>query len=69
LSPSITDAIEVNATLSWAKANTYVLKDLPVAKRLVGFAHSSGPSPQGTQGGRLFALTDEGGFQVCAWIS
>jgi hypothetical protein len=44
------------------------LKYLPGAKRLVGFADSAGPSPQGTQGGRLFALTDEDGFQVCAWI-
>jgi hypothetical protein len=44
------------------------LKYLPGAKRLVGFADSAGPSPQGTQGGRLFALTDEDGFQVRAWI-
>jgi hypothetical protein len=68
LSPSISDARKVNATLAWAKANPYVLKYLPGAKRLVGFADSAGPSPQGTQGGRLFALTDEDGFQVCAWI-
>jgi hypothetical protein len=68
LSPSTTDAREVNGTLAWAKTNSYVLKYLPGAKRLVGFADSAGPSPQGTQGGRLFALTDEDGFQVCAWI-
>jgi hypothetical protein len=42
------------------------LKYLPGAKRLVGFADSAGPSPQGTQGGRLFALTDEDGFQIYA---
>jgi hypothetical protein len=66
LSPSITDARKVNATLAWEKASPYVL-NLPGAKRLVGFAGSAGPSPQG-QGGRLFALTDEDGFQVCAWI-
>jgi hypothetical protein len=68
LSPSITDERKVNATLAWAKANPYVLKYLPGAKRLVGFADSAGPTPQGTQGGRLFALTNEDGFQVCAWI-
>jgi hypothetical protein len=56
----------VNATLAWAQANPYVLKYLPGAKRLVGFADSAGPSPQGTQGGRLFALTDEDGFQIYA---
>jgi hypothetical protein len=58
LSPSITDARIVNATLAWAKANPYVLKYLAGAKRLVGFADSAGPPPQGTQGGRLVALTD-----------
>jgi hypothetical protein len=68
LSPSISDARKVNATLAWAKANPYVLKYLPGAKRLVGFADSAGPSPQGTQGRRQFALTDEDSFQVCAWI-
>jgi hypothetical protein len=50
------------------KSESVRLKYLPGAKRLVGFADSAGPSPQGTQGGRLFALTDEDGFQVCAWI-
>jgi hypothetical protein len=63
LSPSITDARKVNATLAWAKANRYVLKYLPGAKRLAGFADSAGPCPQDTQGGRLFALTDEEGFK------
>jgi hypothetical protein len=57
-----------DATFAWAKANPYVLKYLPGAKHLVGFADTAGPSPQGTQGGRLFALMDEDGFQVCAWI-
>jgi hypothetical protein len=68
LSPTITDGRKVNATLAWAKANPYVLKYLPGAKRLVGFADSAGPARQGTQGQRLFVLTDEDGFQVCAWI-
>jgi hypothetical protein len=68
LSPSNTDARKVNSTLAWAKANPYQLKYLPGAKPLVGFADSAGPFPQGTQGERLFALTDEDGFQVCAWI-
>jgi hypothetical protein len=68
LSPSNTDARKVNGTLAWAKANPYLLKYLPGAKRLVGFADSAGPSPQGTHGGRLSALTDKDGFQVRAWI-
>lgn len=52
----------------WAKASRYTLRYLPGAKRLIGFSDSAGPSPSGTQGGRLFALTDDEGHQVCGWI-
>jgi hypothetical protein len=45
LSRSITDERKVKASLAWAKANPYILKYLPGAKRLVGFADSAGPSP------------------------
>jgi hypothetical protein len=50
------------------KSESLRFEVLTVSKRLVAFADSEGPSPQGTQGGRLFARTDEDGFQVCAWI-
>jgi hypothetical protein len=41
LSPFITDASKVNATLAWAKANHYVLKYFPGAQRLLGIADSA----------------------------
>jgi hypothetical protein len=35
---------------------------------LTSFSDSSGPNDQGTQGGRIFALTDDEGHRVASWI-
>lgn len=42
LNPTIGDAKKVNATLAWAKANSFTLRYRPGAKPLLGFSDSPG---------------------------
>jgi hypothetical protein len=68
VSPKVQDAKKANAILTWAKANRYEIRFRRGASHLTSFSDSAGPSEHGTQGGRIFALTDKNGHRVAAWI-
>jgi Reverse transcriptase (RNA-dependent DNA polymerase) len=66
--PTLFDARKANATLIWAKENRYPLVFRRGAARLTLFADAAGPNDSGTQGGRVYALTDAEGHIVAGWI-
>jgi hypothetical protein len=68
VTPTLRDARKANAILSWAKNNRYTLRFRRGVACLTAFSDSAGPNEAGTQGGRVFALTDEESHRVSAWI-
>jgi hypothetical protein len=66
--PALTDTRKANATLLWAKNNRYPLVFRRVVACLTVFADAAGPSESGTQGGRVYALTDAEVHGVSGWI-
>lgn len=66
--PKVRDARKANAILSWAKENPYALRFRKGATCLTAFSDSAGPHEEATQGGRIFALTNDDGHYVAAWI-
>jgi hypothetical protein len=68
VAPTIKDAGKANATLAWAKTNRYPLVFRKGAEQLTIFYDSAGPNEEGTQGGRICALTDVTGHRVASWI-
>jgi hypothetical protein len=66
--PTVRDADKANATLQWAQDNLYSLCFRKGVSRLTMFCDSAGPHEEGTQGGRLCALTDEDSHRVAAWV-
>jgi hypothetical protein len=67
-SPTLRDGRKANATLAWAKSNLYNLRFRKGATYLTSFSGSAGPNESATQGGRVFALTDDDGHHVSCWI-
>jgi hypothetical protein len=68
LTPTLRDAKKANAVLLWAKSNRYSMRFRRGTACLTAFSDSAGPNELGTQGGRLFALTDAESHKVSAWI-
>jgi hypothetical protein len=66
--PTIRDSRKANAALAWIQQNRYPLRFRKGTSQLTAFCDSAGPSDVGTQGCRLFALTDNDGHRVCGWI-
>jgi hypothetical protein len=66
--PTLTDARKANATLHWAKNNRYPSVFRRGVACLTVFADAAGPNESGTQGGRVYALTDAEGHGVAGWI-
>jgi hypothetical protein len=66
--PTVRDARKANSILEWAKNNRYNLQFRRGATCLTAFSDSAGPNGAGTQGGRLFALTDYSSHYVVGWI-
>jgi hypothetical protein len=66
--PTNWDMRKVNNVLRYIKQEQYSLRFRQGAKLLSVFCDSAGPSERGTQGGRLFALTDEKSEEVASWI-
>jgi hypothetical protein len=66
--PTVRDAQKANATLRWSQENRYPLIFRKGASCLTVFCDAAGPNEEGTQGGRLAALTDDDGHRVSAWV-
>jgi Reverse transcriptase (RNA-dependent DNA polymerase) len=66
--PTVRDAAKANATLEWSKRNRYVLRFRKGATTLTVFCDAAGPNENGTQGGRIVALTDAESHRVASWI-
>jgi hypothetical protein len=66
--PMLRDAKKANAILNWTKANRYSLVYRQGAVCLTGFSDAACPNANGTQGGRIFAITDGKSHHVAGWI-
>lgn len=68
-SPTVGSAKIANDTIKWAKDNRYSLMfKKGFCDSLTIFCDSAGPSEEGTQGGRLIALTDVSGNSVSSFL-
>jgi hypothetical protein len=68
IDPTTFDARKANATLLWAQENRYPLVFRLGTKYLTVFSDAEGPHEHGTQGGRIYALTDLESQKVSGWI-
>jgi hypothetical protein len=66
--PSVLHARKANSILNWAKANKFDMRFRKGATCLTAYSDSAGPHENATQGGRIFALTDDESHRVSAWI-
>lgn len=68
MNPTNWDMRKVNNVLKYIKKEQYAMRFRKGAKLLSVFCDSAGPNERGTQGGRVFALTDEKTEEVACWI-
>jgi hypothetical protein len=65
---TLRDARKANFLLAWSKEICYNLIFRRGAVCPTAFSDSAGPNDLGTQGGRLFALTDSESHRLASWI-
>jgi hypothetical protein len=68
LNPTVRDARKANSILLWTIENHYAMRFRRGATALTAFSDSIGPDEMGTQGARLFALTNDDSHSVAAGV-